>query len=236
MGNMASQLNDLLSGKDLIKELSSLPCLHTKLDSKKDRLLALLDVYKIYIPNKASIEIYNTLYLSILNSLEKKETIEEVELINDIGRNKNIKKYGVIGGLDSYRITGLPGVGKSATISRIIDVISDSKVLINHRLKREIIPALVVECPADGSFKSLLYSILQQIDLTLGSNYFVINSGKSITTDYLLNVVSIILINHVGVLIISDYPYIFLLKNCYYINNQAYRFCQKKNCTFSFCT
>ena len=204
MENIANQLNDLLSGNDLLKALSSLPYLRTKLDSKKDRLLALLDIYKIYIPNKTSVEIYNALYLSILNSLEKKETTEEVELINSIGHSKSIKKYGVIGGLDSFRITGLPGVGKSATISRIIDVICSSKVLINHRLKREIIPALVVECPADGSFKSLLYSILQQIDLLLGSNYFVLNSGKSITTDYLLNVVSVILINHIGVLIIDE--------------------------------
>ena len=204
MGNITSQLNDLLSGNDLIKALSSLPCVCTNLNSKKDRLIALLDIYKIYIPNKASVEIYNTLYLSILNSLEKKETIEEVELINSVGRNRSIKKYGVIGGLDSYRITGLPGVGKSATISRIIDVICSGKVLANHRFKREIIPALVVECPADGSFKSLLYSILQQIDLKLDSNYFALNSGKNITTDYLLNVVSIVLINHVGVLIIDE--------------------------------
>ena len=45
---------------------------------------------------------------------------------------------------------------------------------------------------------------MQQIDFQLNTNYFNSNSGRYITTDYLLNVVSVILINHVGVLIIDE--------------------------------
>lgn len=202
MNELKCQLNKLLVGEELNNCLSFMPEVKENFISKEDRLLALLDIYKIYIPNSTSFEIYNNLYLAVVNSLEKKETIEEVKLINDSYFSR--KKYGIIGGLDSFKITGLPGVGKTATIHRCIDIIGGGRLLKCSKSKRYIIAFLVVECPADGSFKSLLYSILQQIDFQLNTSYFNCNSGRYITTDYLLNVVSVILINHVGVLIIDE--------------------------------
>ena len=168
MNELKCQLNKLLVGEELNNCLSFLPEVKENFISKEDRILALLDIYKIFIPNNTSFEIYNNLYLAVVNSLEKKETIEEVKLINDsyFGR----KKYGIIGGLDSFKITGLPGVGKTATIHRCIDIIGGGRLLKCSKSKRDIIAFLVVECPADGSFKSLLYSILQQIDFQLNQN------------------------------------------------------------------
>lgn len=200
MNELIKQLEPLLEDEELIYSLQVLPEIKKEFYSKGERLIALMDVYKIFIPNKTTIDIYNRLYLSLLASLEKKNTLEEVRLFND----NFIKRNGVIGGLDSFRITGNAGLGKTTSVYRCIEVISKNKLLTIPNSNRVIIPFVVVECPADGSFKGLLYSIMSKIDDILGTTYLQVNSSKSITTDLLLSTVSTIMINHVGVLIIDE--------------------------------
>ena len=99
MDNLKEQLNKYLSGDELINALTVLPPYREGLTDIPDRLTALLDIYKIYIPSKSATDIYNRLYLALLNSLEKKNTLLEVELQNDNFRAvKGLKRYGVIGG------------------------------------------------------------------------------------------------------------------------------------------
>ena len=161
MIELKDQLNKYLVGPDLIRELTVLPNYKKDLVNTGDRLIALLDVYKLYIPTKSTVEIYNRLYLSLISSLEKKNSILNVELANDNFRTiRGQKRYGVIGGLESFKITGNAGLGKTSSVQRCMDVITSNKVLSDDR--RKIIPILFVECVADGSFKSLLYQIFLQ--------------------------------------------------------------------------
>ena len=205
MENIKNQLNEFLSDDELLEALMVLPEYKKGLKSKTDRLMALLDIYKIFIPNKASIDIYNRLYLALINSLDKKESIFERTLMNDNFRSiKKLKRYGVIGGLDSFKITGHAGLGKTTCIQRCSEVITERSVLISDNPYREIIPFIIVECTADGSFKSLLYNILQEVDLRLGTSFFVSNKHNTTTVDVLLAAVSNVLINHVAVLIIDE--------------------------------
>ena len=198
------QLNKYLSGEELIEALTVLPPYREGLIDIPDRLTALLDIYKIFIPSKSTPDIYNRLYLALLNSLEKKNTLLEVGLQNDNFRAiKGLKRYGVIGGLESFRITGTAGLGKTSSVQRCSEIITD-KILISSNPYREIIPVLFIECVADGSFKSLLYSILQEVDRLLGTNYFVSNRHVTATVDALLAAVSNVLINHVAVLVIDE--------------------------------
>lgn len=204
MDNLKEQLNKYLSGEELIKALTVLPPYRDGLVEVPDRLTALLDVYKLYIPSKRALEVYNRLYMAILNSLEKKDTPLEVGLQNDNFRAiKGLKRYGVIGGLESFRITGTAGLGKTSTVQRCADIIAD-KILVSNNPYREIIPILFIECVADGSFKSLLYSILQEVDRLLGTSYFVANKHVTATVDALLAAVSNVLINHVAILVIDE--------------------------------
>lgn len=200
MEKLESYIEPLFTGDELIEKLTILPELKTDVVTTNDRLLAILDIYKIFIPNSFTVDIYCRLYLSLVNSLRKKKTVEEVKLYNDVFNGTR----GVIGGLDSFRITGFSGVGKTSSIQRCIEVITKNKIISIVEDNRDIIPFLLIECPADGSFKSLLFSILEKIDKTIGTDYFHINKHKSITTDYLMIVVSVVLINHVGVLIIDE--------------------------------
>lgn len=204
MDNLKEQLNKYLSGDELINALTVLPPYREGLTDIPDRLTALLDIYKIYIPSKSATDIYNRLYLALLNSLEKKNTLLEVELQNDNFRAvKGLKRYGVIGGLESFRITGTAGLGKTSSVQRCAEIITDKKLISNNPYK-EIIPVLFIECVADGSFKSLLYSILQEVDRLLNTSYFASNRHVTATVDALLAAVSNVLINHVAVLVIDE--------------------------------
>ena len=203
MNELKDQLNDYLVGPDLIRELTVLPNYKNDLVDTGDRLIALLDVYKLYLPTRSTIEIYNRLYLSLISSLEKKNSILNVQLANDNFRTiRGQKRYGVIGGLESFKITGNAGLGKTSSVQRCMDVITNNKVLSDDR--RKIIPILFVECVADGSFKSLLYQILKEIDYLLDTNYFIANKHNTTTVDVLLSAVSNVLINHVAVLVIDE--------------------------------
>src|SRR5574344_201713 len=203
--DLKGQLNKFLVGQELIDAMAVFPSYQKDLSDPSERLQALLDIYKIYIPSPGAIDIYNRLYLAILGSLEKKDTKPEIILLNDNFRViKGLKRYGVIGGLESFKITGCAGVGKSSSVQRCIDLICGGKVLVQDDPHREIIPVLVVEAVADGSFKSLLYSILQQVDSQIGTNFFLLNKRVTTTVDMLLATVANVLINHVAVLIIDE--------------------------------
>lgn len=205
MDNLLTQINDYYSGEMLIDKLTVLPEYNYKATSLPERMISLLDLYKIFIPNNVTVDIYNRLYLALINSLDKKNTLIETELTNNNFRTiKGYKRYGVIGGIESFKITGTAGVGKTSNIHRCADIITGNVILKSDDPYKEIIPILFVECVADGSFKSLLYSILQEVDARLGTTYFTANKHVTTTVDVLLAAVSNVLINHVALLVIDE--------------------------------
>lgn len=205
MNSIVSQLNPYYSGEELLNKLTVLPEYNYKAATLPERMTALLDIYKIFIPNSTTVDIYNRLYLALLNSLDKKNQLFETSLTNDNFRTiKGYKRYGIIGGIESFKITGTAGLGKTSNIHRCADVIAENIILKSDDPYKEIIPILFVECVADGSFKSLLYSILQEVDAKLGTSYFIANKHVTTTVDVLLAAVSNVLINHVALLVIDE--------------------------------
>lgn len=199
------KINPLYEGEELENKLLILPELDSKSLSKSERLFKLLELYKIFIPNKKIEIIYNNLYLSLVASLERKGTLDEVRLLNNIYKSNSLnKRYGVAGGLDSFKILGRSGTGKTTALYRCAELICPNNLIQFDNSDREIIPFLILECPSDGSFKGLLFSIMLKIDNILGTNYFRKQSPRFLTTDFLMNSVSSVLINHVGVLVIDE--------------------------------
>lgn len=74
-------LPQVLSGDRLIEELGYLPAYNETIieQSQASRLLALSDIYRVYVPSEMSIEIYNKLYLALLLSIKKKFTAAAVK-------------------------------------------------------------------------------------------------------------------------------------------------------------
>jgi hypothetical protein len=72
MDNLVRQLKQYYSGDELLEKLTVLPEYNDKATTIPERLVALLDVYKVFIANDTTVDIYNRLYLALLNSLDKK--------------------------------------------------------------------------------------------------------------------------------------------------------------------
>ena len=74
--SLVKKLPPMLSGKNLEEALSILPEYDPEIKKENEavRLVALSELYKVFVPNQMSKEIYSKLYLSLLRSLQKKES------------------------------------------------------------------------------------------------------------------------------------------------------------------
>ena len=199
--NFAVKLPPMLSGDELKKALEVLPP-HSESIQDKDaatRLMALSDLYQIYIPSTMSVEIYSKLYLALLRSLQKKSTKAANEQRNQNYRAiRQLEYNGIIGGADSFTIIGTSGIGKSSAINRAIGLISGSGVLQNESQSMQVIPCVVAQCPFDASVKGLLLEILRKVDESLNSKYYKGALRARATTDMLIGSVSQVALNHIG--------------------------------------
>lgn len=210
------QLPEMKFGNELVRALSVFPEYDNSIcqDNQAVRLMALSDIYKIYVPSQMSFEIYSKLYLALLHSLQKKTT-----KISIIQRNQNHKAIrnneynGIIGGSDSFTIIGTSGIGKSSAITRAIKLITENRIIEIKKPFMKIIPCVVVQCPFDSSVKGLLLEVLRKVDEELESSYYENAVKNRTTTDMLIGVVSQIALNHIGLLIVDEIQNVVNSKN-----------------------
>lgn len=211
MGDMMEAVRampKMLSGKDLVSALTILPKYDDGIRNENEavRLMALSDLYNIYLPSQMSMEIYSKLYLSLLRSLQKKHTTLAVQQRYENNRAIQQQSYsGIMGGSDSYTIIGASGIGKSSAISRAISLISENRIIETGKPYSKIIPCLVVQCPFDSSVKGLLLEILRKVDEVLETTYhqYAVKSRAS-TVDTLIGTVSTVALNHIGLLVVDE--------------------------------
>ena len=137
-------LPPMKSGKKLMSALEVLPEYDAAIcDADAPvRLMALSDLYRVYVPNQMSLEIYSKLYLALMRSLQKKGTKLAVQQ-----QNQNFKAImqqgysGIMGGSDSFTIIGASGIGKSSAISRAITLVTENRIIevdsVNANIKRQ---------------------------------------------------------------------------------------------------
>lgn len=216
MNNILSQLSEMKTGQDLISEMSVLPLYDENIRSQSttSRLIALSELYNIYIPSPMSVEIYSKLYLALLRSLQKKSSRNA-----RIQQNENYKYIcrkecnGIIGGSDSFTITGSSGIGKSSAITRAIDLITAKGIIEVEKPYTKIIPCVIVQCPFDCSVKGLLLEILRKVDEILNSDYYSKALKSRVTTDMLIGCVSQVSLNHIGLLVVDEIQNVVNSKN-----------------------
>lgn len=207
MNDILSLLPEMKTGDILFSELSVLPDYDEEISiqSKATRLVALSDLYKVYIPGQMTTEIYSKLYLALLRSLQKKMTKTAVIQQNQNHRAIQQQEYtGVMGGSDSFTIIGNSGIGKSSAISRSINLLQTNGIIETQKPYIKIIPCVVVQCPFDSSVKGLLLEILRKVDEVLGSDYYKNALKIRVTTDMLIGSVSQVAINHIGLLVVDE--------------------------------
>ena len=205
--NLVVKIPPMLAGTELLSALEVLPDYDESIRDldPATRLMALSDLYKLYLPSQMSVEIYSKLYLALLRSLQKKQTSRAIQQQTQNYRAIRQQSYsGIIGGSDSFTIIGASGIGKSTAISRAISLITGNKVIEVDEPYTTIIPCLVVQCPFDSSVKGLLLEILRKVDEYLGSKYYENSMRVRATTDMLIGSVSQVALNHIGLLIVDE--------------------------------
>ena len=216
MNKIIEYLPRMKSSDERIESLRILPEYSENICNENSvaRLLALQDLYKIYVPSFMSVEIYSKLYLSLIRSLNKKQT-----KIATMQQNENFKAIinqeyrGIIGGSDSFTIIGNSGIGKSSAISRAIELITENKIIETEKPYSKIVPCVIVQCPFDSSVKGLLLEILRKVDEVLESSYYDKALRSRATTDMLIGSVSQVALNHIGLLIVDEIQNVVNSKN-----------------------
>lgn len=209
-------LPEMKSGDELMDALTVLPQYDEQIvmESQASRLMALSDLYHVYLPSRMSLEIYSKLYLALLRSLQKKGTKLAVQQQNQNHRAIMQQEYsGILGGSDSFTIIGNSGIGKSSAISRAIALITEDQVIEVDEPYTKIVSCVVVQCPFDSSVKGLMLEILRKVDECLGSNYYENALRARATTDMLIGSVSQVALNHIGLLIVDEIQNVANSKN-----------------------
>lgn len=214
MIDIISIMPKMLTGEELDKALEVLPEYHNSIREKSvpERLVALQDIYKIYVPSNMTREIYTKMYLSLLRSLQKKQSILAVRQYSENSKMLRSQSYeSIIGGSDSFTLIGPSGVGKSSAVSRVVNILTASPVLEINNSK--VIPCLQVQAPADSSIKGLLLEILRKADEVLGTHHHENAIRSHSTTDMLIGTVSQVALNHIGLMIIDEIQNVVNSKN-----------------------
>ena len=207
MTDILNTLPKMKSGQELRTALEVLPEYDSSIRDADTptRLMALSDLYRIYIPSQMSFEIYSKLYLALLRSLQKKGAKLAEQQQNQNYRAILQQEYsGIMGGSDSFTIIGTSGIGKSSAISRSITLITENRVIETEIPYSKIIPCIVVQCPFDSSVKGLLLEILRKVDEQIDSNYYDNALRARSTTDMLIGSVSQVALNHIGLLVVDE--------------------------------
>ena len=209
-------LPSMKSGADLFSALEVLPEYDEVIRETEVpvRLMALSDLYRIYVPSQMSLEIYSKMYLALLRSLQKKGTKLAVQQKNQNYKAVIQQEYsGIMGGSDSFTIIGASGIGKSSAISRAITLITENRVIEVENPYTKIIPCICVQCPFDSSVKGMLLEILRKVDEMIESKYYENALRARTTTDMLIGSVSQVALNHIGLLVVDEIQNVCNSKN-----------------------
>lgn len=214
MNDILKIMPEMIIGNELDDKLCILPEYDESIRQKSvpERLIALQDIYRVFIPNQMSREIYSKLYLSLLRSLQKKQTILATRQANE--NSKMIRNQffeSIIGGSDSFVIIGESGIGKSSAVSRAINILTEVPVL--NLGNTNVIACLQVQAPADSSVKGLLLEILRKADEVLNTKYHSNAMKSHATTDMLIGCVSQVALNHIGLLVVDEIQNVVNNKN-----------------------
>lgn len=150
--NIVAELPEMKSGKELVSALSVFPEYDESIynENQAVRLMALSDLYRVYIPSQMSLEIYSKLYLAMMRSLQKKGTKLAVQQKNENYKAIRNQEYnGIMGGSDSFTIIGTSGIGKSSAINRAINLITENRIIEVENLYTKIVPC--------GTIKRMVY-------------------------------------------------------------------------------
>lgn len=96
MNEIIKLIPEMKTGQELMECMGEYPDYlpEVKEKSSAERLIALSDIYDIYIPSQMSVEIYHKLYMGLMRSLQKKSSIQAVHQQYENCKGVRGRKYG----------------------------------------------------------------------------------------------------------------------------------------------
>lgn len=107
----------------------------------------------------------------------------------------------------SFVIMGYSGIGKTSGIQRVLDLYP-RLILHGNPVNSIQIVWIKIDCPHDGSLKTLCLNFFIQIDSLIGTNYAQKFGRRGNTSTMVLQVALIARVHHVGALIVDEIQHI----------------------------
>lgn len=197
----------MLMGKELEDAMLSLPPYDPGICNADAaaRIMALNDMAEIYVPSQMSFEIYSKIYLAMLQSFKKKQTVDAVKQGNQNHRRLlGLSCSSVLGGSDSFSIIGPSGIGKSTALAKSIALSGGGRMIETDSPYARIIPCVNIQCPHDCSVKGLLLAVLSQVDIAAGTRYRELAVKNRASIDSLIGTVSQVALNNILLIVIDE--------------------------------
>ena len=207
MEDLVMHMPKMLMGKELEEAMVSLPPYDPQICNADaaTRIMALDDIANWYIPSSMSFEIYSKIYLAMLHSLKKKQTVDAVRQGNQNHRRiQGLNYNSVLGGADSFSVIGPSGIGKSTALMKSIALSGGEQIIITQNPYAKIIPCINVQCPHDCSVKGLLLEILSQVDMSIGTQYRQSATKYKASIDNIIGMVSQVALNNILLIVIDE--------------------------------
>lgn len=207
MEELAMKMPGMMMGKELENSMLHLPAYDPKICTADaaTRIMALNDIAEIYVPSDMSYEIYSKIYLAMLHSLKKKQTRDAARQGNQNHRRiQGLNYSSVLGGADSFSITGPSGIGKSTALAKAISLSGGEEIIVTENPYAQIIPCINVQCPHDCSVKGLLLAVLSQVDMSIGTGYTQAAIKNRASIDSLIGTVSQVSLNNILLIVIDE--------------------------------
>ena len=188
-----------LSLSELYNHLANVPKLksnYTSLSSQA-RFKMAEDIKKIYVPLEFAAYIYNSFYSGIRSTYQGKTIKSVIQRLNQTGKliaNKTPDKLDdSITQAECFSIIGESGMGKTATVTKILDLFPQ---VIYHTeydgkpFQHEQIVYIKIESPANNSLRGVCLQVLAAIDEVLGTDYCGEERRKSTNVDMQITKIS----------------------------------------------
>ena len=209
MTDYSELLPRMLFGDELKEALAVLPYYDAsarEMDTGS-RLHKLSEIYRIFVPNSMTLEIYHKIYMMSAISISKKGTVEAVRQLNANHQGRS----GVITGMTSSTIIAPSGMGKSSSINNAINLFGN--LIEAENPYQKICPVVCVTTPFDASYKGLLIQIAKELDKHLGTDYYLKSQKSTMNAQQLMAMICQVCTLHVGLLIVDEIQFLAEQKN-----------------------
>ncbi|KAB2499793.1 ATP-binding protein [Bacillus cereus] len=214
-------LPSILSYGEAFEQLSFLPNFHEKERNLSDhhRYHALLRLTRFFQPIGQTLDLERRFSRFLRYGYVNRNPLQKqhVQILNELHHKLvNNEELGLSADIrataSSFTLMGFSGIGKSTAIERILSLYPQL-IIHRHPLNTIQVVWLKLNCPHDGSLKSLCQSFFEKIDQLIGTNYLerygkTSNSVSSMVT----RMGQISRLHCVGALIIDEIQHLLATK------------------------